>query len=448
MDLDLKRLSRSRYRGEGRTRKKRWTLPCVFCGLILLCTFLFLPFRTYSPSPEPAPPAVTDPNPPPSTEAPQQVIEGKVKEGSSFSKSLSEKNVPAQWIELVVSRLKPYVNFKKIRGGAYRLILDTRGQLLKFVYEGGATEVYEIEKGPHGYVAEKKDVPLQVSIVKAEGEVRSSLFEAMEAAGEEDPLTLSFAEILASEIDFYKDVKEGDRFKITVEKIYKGDEFIRYGAIHGVEYQRGERTIRGIRYRDDFYDDRGNSLKKAFLKAPLRFNRISSRFSRARNHPILGGVRPHYGVDYAAPPGTPIWAVSDGTVVSCGWGGGFGNQVVLRHGNGYVSCYSHLSKYGAGIRRGARVKQKQVIGYVGSTGLSTGPHLDYRLMKDGKFRNPLREVFAAGVPLRQEEMEPFQKRREEVLKWLQGDLGPKEPLQAFNPDAANPFYKASRGGLH
>ncbi len=428
MDLDLKRLIRPGFRREVRTGKRRWILPCFFCGLILLCVFLFFPFRTYFSSPEPVPSVVPNPNPSPSPEPPQQVIEGRVKEGSSFSKSLKEKNSPARWIDLVVSRLKPYVNFKKIRGGTYRLILDAKGQLLKFVYEGGATEVYEVKKDLNDYVADKKDVPLQVSIIKAEGEVRSSLFEAMEAAGEEDQLTLSFAEILASEIDFYKDVKEGDRFKIAVEKIYKGDEFIRYGTIHAVEYQRGERTVRGIRYRDDFYDDLGNSLKKAFLKAPLRFNRISSRFSRARNHPILGGVRPHYGVDYAAPPGTPIWAVSDGTVISCGWGGGFGNQVVLRHGNGYVSCYGHLSKYGAGIRRSARVKQKQVIGYVGSTGLSTGPHLDYRLMKDGKFRNPLKEVFPAGVPLRSEEMAPFQKRREEVLRWLQGDLPAKSPL--------------------
>jgi murein DD-endopeptidase MepM/ murein hydrolase activator NlpD len=243
----------------------------------------------------------------------------------------------------------------------------------------------------------------------------------MDAAGEGDPLTTSFAEILASEIDFYKDVREGDRFKVVVEKMYKGDEFIRYGTIHAVEYQRGEKVIRGIRYQEDYYDEKGNSLRKAFLKVPLRFSRISSKFSRARNHPILGGVRPHYGVDYAAPSGTPIWAVADGTVVSCGWNTGFGRQVILRHGNGYVSCYGHLSGYGPGIRKGTRVKQKQVIAYVGSTGISTGPHLDYRLVKDGRFRNPLKETFPTGVPLRREERVPFQKQKEEILPWLQGE---------------------------
>jgi murein DD-endopeptidase MepM/ murein hydrolase activator NlpD len=209
---------------------------------------------------------------------------------------------------------------------------------------------------------------------------------------------------------------------VVVEKIYKGDQFVQYGPIHGLEYQRGEKTIRGIGYQGDFYNEKGISLRKAFLKAPLRFNRISSRFSRARKHPILGGVFPHFGVDYAAPLGTPIWAVADGTVVSCGWGGGFGKQVILRHLNGYATYYGHLSRFGSGIKKGMRVRQQQIIGYVGSTGLSTGPHLDYRLVKDGRFRNPLKESFPTGIPLRKGEMESFQERRDEIMAWLEGDM--------------------------
>jgi len=232
---------------------------------------------------------------------------------------------------------------------------------------------------------------------------------------------MAFAEILAWEIDFYKDVREGDRFKMVVEKVYKGDQFVRYGTIDGVEYQRGEKIIRGIRYKDSYYNENGISMRKAFLKAPLRFNRISSKFSGARRHPILGGLRPHLGVDYAAPIGTPIWAVADGTVTSCGWNNGFGNQVVLRHMNGYTTYYGHLSRFGSGIRKGVRVKQKQVVGYVGSTGLSTGPHLDYRLLKDGQFRNPLKETFIPGVPIQEKEKGMFGKKRDEVLAWLQGD---------------------------
>jgi murein DD-endopeptidase MepM/ murein hydrolase activator NlpD len=300
--------------------------------------------------------------------------------------------------------------------------------MVSFVFEAGPTEVYEVERGPQGYVARKKEVPLDTRLAKVEGVIRSSLFEAIDAAGEKDQLVISFAEILASEIDFYKDVREGDRFQIAVEKVYKGNEFIRYGMIHAVEYARGERVIQGVCFEGEFYNEKGDALKKSFLKSPLRFSRISSRFSRARKHPILGGVLPHYGVDYAAPSGTPVWAVADGVVVSCGWGGGFGKQVILRHPNGCMTYYGHLSGYGPGVRKGGRVKQKQIIGYVGSTGLSTGPHLDYRLAKDGRFRNPLGESYPAGLPIDKGKLAAFQKRREGVMAWLQGNPAGRNSL--------------------
>jgi murein DD-endopeptidase MepM/ murein hydrolase activator NlpD len=350
-----------------------------------------------------------------------QMIEGQIMEGGSFFQSLRQQNISPQWIDLIVSKLKPHVNFKKIKGGSYQFITDGQGEFVKFIYQASPTEVYEVEKETQGYIAQRREIPLASYWVKVVGEIHSSLFEAMDAIGEQDPLTIAFAEALAWEIDFYKDGRQGDRFKVVVEKIYNGNHFIKYGLIHAVEYQRGERLIRGIRYRDDFYTEKGISLKKAFLKAPLRFNRISSRFSQGRRHPILGGVRPHFGVDYAAPPGTSVWAVADGAILSCGWNGGYGKQVILRHRNGYTTYYGHLSGYASGIRKGTAVRQKQIIGYVGSTGLSTGPHLDYRLAKDGRFRNPLREGFPTGNPIGKGEMETFQKRRDEMLTWLQGE---------------------------
>ena len=430
MTLGLNRWSRFQLRerrGGGKSRRKGILIAGLLLSLASVLCFFILSSGFFRTPADPVLPAGSDSG---RSQAPlpHQVVEGRIKEGSSFFKSLADNEVPQRWIETIISQLKPHVDFRRIRGGMYRLILDVKGDLEKFVFEAGPTEIYEVEKGGGGYVARKVDVPLDLSMVTVVGEIRSSLFEAMDAAGEQDQLVISFAEILASEIDFYKDVKEGDRFRVVVEKAYKGADFIRYGALQAVEYQRGEKTIRGIRYGNDYYDDGGNSLRKAFLRAPLRFSRISSKFSRARNHPILGGTRPHYGVDYAAPAGTPIWAVADGTVDSCGWHGGFGNQVILRHENGYVTCYGHLSGYGAGIRRGVRVKQKQIIGYVGSTGLSTGPHLDFRLAKDGKFRNPLRETFPVGIPLRKEEMENFKTRRDEILARLHGD----------SPGARNP----------
>ena len=201
-----------------------------------------------------------------------------------------------------------------------------------------------------------------------------------------------------------------------------------------MEYLRGEKIIRGFLYKNDYYDETGDSLRRAFLKAPLRFNRISSRFSQERKHPILGGVQPHYGVDYAAPTGTPVWAVADGVVISMGWSPGFGKQVILRHANGYKTYYGHLSRYGIGIRMGKRVQQKEMIGYVGSTGLSTGPHLDYRLNKDGRFRNPLKEVFPAGYPLGKEETEKFHQKRDEVLAWLANEVPVQRKVERVTSD--------------
>jgi murein DD-endopeptidase MepM/ murein hydrolase activator NlpD len=404
--------------GEARAKKKKkWLiLPGIFLAVLLPFIYFFIfPLRSARPLAE----SVLEESQPP--EAQHEVIEGVIKAGSTFSRSLGEKNIPAPWIDLIVATLKPHVDFRKIKGGAYRLVKDEKGDLAKFVYEEGPTEIYEIERGMEGYKVQKKEIPLETYLVKVVGEIRSSLFEAMDGVGEQDSLTIAFAEILAWEIDFYKDVKEGDRFKIVVEKLYKGNQFIRYGTIYAVEYQSSSGRVRGIEYKGHYYREDGTSLRKTFLKSPLRFNRISSRFSRARKHPILGGVLPHYGVDYAAPPGTPVWAVADGVVTHCGWNGGFGKQVVLRHMNGYRTYYGHLSRYSSGIRSGVRVKQKQIVGYVGSTGLSTGPHLDYRLAKDGRFRNPLRESFPSGLPIGDAERRAFEERTDRVMAWLEGE---------------------------
>jgi murein DD-endopeptidase MepM/ murein hydrolase activator NlpD len=365
-----------------------------------------------------------------SSEGRSYTIVGKIKEGEAFSQSLAKKKISLQWINLIVSKLRPFVDFRRIRGGeSYQLITDGKGEFVKFIYKVSLTEIYEIEKDPKGeYIATKKKIPLNIHLGKVEREIRSSLAKAMKEAGENWSLATAFAEILAWEMDFSQDAREGDRFKV-VEKIYKGDEFIKYGTIYALEYRSGKRTIRGIRFKNRYYDEKGYSLEKAFLKMPLRFKYISSGFNRNRRHPIMGGIRPHLGIDYAAPIGTPVWAVADGVVDSAGWVEGFGRQVVLRHPNGYMSYYSHLSKYGPGIKRGRRVEQKQIIGYVGTTGFSTGPHLDYRLTKNGQFINPQKEIFPTGKPIGQKEMEAFCKKRDEAMAWLNAGVPFKKRLK-------------------
>jgi murein DD-endopeptidase MepM/ murein hydrolase activator NlpD len=431
LDVDFKDTGRSRLGlGRRKTRARRWILTglvCIGLGLVVAAG-MFLP-RTGPPA------SVGEQTPPPQPREPDpplHVIEGRVEKGSTFFQSLTGEKIPSRWVELIISKLRPFLNFRRIKGGAFRFYQDDQEEMVRFIYEEGPTELYEITKEAAEYVARKLNVPLESRLVVVAGEIRSSLFEAMEAAGEEDTLAIDFAEVLAWEVDFYKDVREGDRFQVIAEKMYKGRDFIKYGPIHAVAYQGEEKSAVGIRFQDEYYDETGTSLRKAFLKSPLRFNRISSRFSQARKHPILGGVRPHYGVDYAAPIGTPVWAVADGTVSFCGWNGGYGKQVILKHMNGYQTHYGHLSRYGAGIQTGKRVKQKQVIGYVGSTGLSTGPHLDYRLSKKGQFRNPMRESFPRGVPIRKEEREVFEKRKRDMLTLLQ--KGPPDRAEAVSSE--------------
>jgi murein DD-endopeptidase MepM/ murein hydrolase activator NlpD len=357
------------------------------------------------------------------SEAASRIIEGKIKEGETFSQSLAKKKLSPHWITLIVSKLRPYVDFRRIRAGeSYQWVADENGDLVKFIYEINPTEVYEIEKDSKGkYVVKKKEVPLEIYLIKAEGEIYTSLAKAMKDVGEHWSLATTFAEVLAWEVDFSQDVRRGDRFKVVVEKLYKGDQFIKYGAIHALEYQSGKKIIRGIRFKNRYYDEKGYSLERAFLKMPLRFNYISSGFNPNRRHPIMGGVHPHLGIDYAAPLGTPVWAVASGIVIFCGWVEGFGNQVVIEHPNGYTSYYGHLSRFGPRIKEGKHVEQKQVIGYVGSTGLSTGPHLDFRLSKNGKFINPLKEPFPVGQPVGKEEMDAFQKKKDEVMAWLKNE---------------------------
>ncbi len=405
---------RLQNRGERGSRKKRLVFLSVLALFVIFGCFSLFFFKS-----NPETTRLSAPEPEPQ----YHVIEGTIEPSSSLFKSLLEKNIPSRWIHLIISELNPFVDFKRLKGGSFRFVTDLEGELVKFVFEKSPIEVYKIERTDKGYKVQQKEILLDRYMVRVAGDIRSSLYEAMNAVGEEDILTLSFAEILAWEIDFYQEVREGDQFQVLVEKLYKEDQFIRYGTIHAVEYRRGEKIIRGFRFGDSYYNENGISLKKPFLKSPLRFDRISSRFSHARRHPILGGIRPHYGIDYAAPTGTPVWAVADGTVVSVGWAGGFGKLVVVRHGNGYQTYYGHLSRYGPGIKSGVRIRQKQIIGYVGATGLATGPHLDYRLSKEGKFLDPLREIFPAGQPLQRNELEAFQQKRDELLVWLK----PEQP---------------------
>jgi len=276
-----------------------------------------------------------------------------------------------------------------------------------------------------GWEVRRAETRPDVRIEAVGGEVRRSLFEAVEAMGESPQLVLELVEIFSSDFDFTADTRSGDRFRLLVEKRYAGEQFVDYGQVLVAQYLSDGRILSGVAFesaggRAAYYDLDGRSLKKTFLKSPLEFTRITSGFTYARPHPILGGVRPHLAVDYAAPVGTPVRAVADGIVTAAGWNGGNGIQVQLRHHAGYETVYNHLSRLAPGVRAGARVTQRQVIGYVGSTGLSTGPHLDYRVAKNGRFVNPLSEKFVPGQPLDGAEHGRFLKEARALVRRLEG----------------------------
>jgi murein DD-endopeptidase MepM/ murein hydrolase activator NlpD len=278
-----------------------------------------------------------------------------------------------------------------------------------------------------GWRVERVETQPDVRTTVVAGEVTRSLFHAIEDAGESPQLVLDFVEIFESDFDFTADARPGDRFRLLVEKRFAGDAFVDYGRVLGAQYLADGQLFTGVVFerpgaaRAGYYDLEGRSLTKSFLKSPLEFSRITSGFTYARPHPILGGTRPHLAIDYAAPVGTPVRAVADGVVVGAGWAGGNGIQVRLRHRAGYETMYNHLSR--AAVGRSDRVRQRQVIGYVGSTGLSTGPHLDYRVSKNGVFVNPLGEKFVPGDPITADDRARFDAHARTIVRRLESEAG-------------------------
>jgi len=277
----------------------------------------------------------------------------------------------------------------------YRLLT---GQKISFL-EDKVKLKYSINKN---FIIQKDNGKISVTVEEfpifklksiVEGEIKSSLFESIKESGEDDTLAIMLAEIFEWEIDFFKDIRSGDRYKLIVEKKFCKGKFIGYGKILAADFINQGRLIRALYYENEktagYFTPDGKSLKKGFLKAPLKFGRVTSGFTSRRLHPILNVVRPHYGVDYAAPYGTPVHATADGKIVERGYKKGNGNYVKIRHNNGYETTYMHFSKFRSGQRVGSFVKQGEIIGYVGSTGYSTGPHVDYRIMKNGRHLNPL-----------------------------------------------------------
>lgn len=322
-------------------------------------------------------------------------IRGVLQAGDTLSKSFQRHEVPAKVRQQIFAYLKQAIDFKRLRpGDRYLICIDENNELLQCSYEISALESYTIKATEKGYQIDRDKKFLETRKLRISGEVSTTLLNAFPDETKTPRLVYAFADIFSSRIDFNTETRNGDTFDLIVEEYYLFGKFIGYGPVLAGKYTRANGEVfEAFKYSpnkelDGYFDREGIALSSSFLRSPVGIGRVSSRFSWRRKHPILGIVRPHLGVDLAAPHGTPIMAAADGKIVSLGTNGGFGKQIIIAHGNDYRTHYGHLSSFKRGLKKGSRVKQKQIIGYVGSTGLSTGPHLDYRMQHNGTFKNP------------------------------------------------------------
>jgi murein DD-endopeptidase MepM/ murein hydrolase activator NlpD len=350
-----------------------------------------------------------------------------VLKNETLSDILLANGIAGSKVAEIVESTKDVFDVRKIRtGNIYHSFFsaDTTDNLIYFVYEKNPTGyvVFDLNDTIRVYEGIKK---INIITNTLSANIEHSLYVALMKSNASPELAIKLSQVFAWQVDFYH-LQKGDYFKVIYEEEYieggngeDSSKFVGIGKILGAYFNHNNKEFYAIPFVQDsvyqFFDEEGNSLRKAFLKAPLEFGRISSRYSRSRLHPVLKIRRPHLGVDYAAPIGTPVRTTGDGIVVNAGYGNGNGKYIKVRHNSVYTTMYLHLSKFAKGIKRGANVKQGQVIGYVGSTGLSTGPHLDYRFFLNGKPVDPLKVEVPPSHPVKEELKAEFEKVKGEIL---------------------------------
>jgi len=350
--------------------------------------------------------------------------------GDVFIKTFEQTKLSTKDGYTILNELKKKVNVNKCKPDEfYEITYSTDTSVeqtwTNFKYFPQGQYFYSIDKSSDNVLTcEKIELQTTSKTFEISGTIENSLWESMTSQKINPTIILDFADMFAWQIDFLTNCRQGDKFKVIYEikTLEKKDTVISSTILAG-RYITSTSSFTAIRFEDSkgnerFFDEEGKSVKSAFLKAPLQFKRISSYFTKKRLHPILKYYRAHEGIDYAAPIGTPVSAVGDGTVKKSQYSGGYGNLVIIKHPNGYETYYGHLSKYGKGIKKGAHVKQGQVIGYVGSTGLSTGPHLDFRIKKNGKFFDFLKMKMPPALTLKGTDKENFNLYKESLITKL------------------------------
>jgi len=401
---------------EVRAGRRRWLLLPPLALLLLAFGLLA---RPHSPAPSNTaksnPALGIDPADTAESDEAFETVTDAVRRGDTFSGLLLRNRLSMQEIARVLEitrRLDLFSPRALQPGQTLSLERDEYGALRRMVFSLSPEETYIYEAHDDSLVAYQQPVAREVRLRKFEGRIEDSVDDAIRDAGGDYRLTLKFADVFAYDIDFLTEVRTGDRFSLLVEERFADGQFLGYGEILYGRYE-GEHAggtaiwYKGADAHGGYYDAKGQALKKSFLRAPLNYRRISSFFSRSRFHPILRIWRPHEGIDYAAAEGTPVVAVASGSVTTAGWKGGYGRCVEIRHTGGTVTRYGHMSRLATGLHAGSHVEQGQLVGYVGHTGLATGPHLHYEIMQNGVRINPLTLKNLPAPPIPGAEMPQF-----------------------------------------
>lgn len=333
------------------------------------------------------------------------VIENKVKPNENLSSILSNYQVPFQEIDQLARKAKGVFDVRKINAHKSYKLICTEDSVARFmIYEPNKIDyvVFDLDDSVNVYTGTKQVDTVETAIT---GTITTSLYESMVEAGASPQLVDYVADVFGWQLDFTR-LQKGDRYKIIYQKQLVGDEVAEVGPVLGAEFIHENNPFYAVRYDQgngpDYFDEKGHSLRKAFLKYPVKFTRISSRYSGRRFHPVLKRYRSHLGTDYAAPRGTPIRAAGDGIVTEARYHRGNGNYVKIRHNANYTTQYLHMSRFGKGIKSGVKVSQGQTIGYVGSTGLANGPHLCYRFWKNGRQVDAMKVELPPSEPITEE----------------------------------------------
>ncbi len=375
----------------------------------------------------------------------------ELRRGRTLGDLLAERGLDPPGVNAVVAALEGHLEVRRLRPGEVGLAyFDRAAELASLRLDVGTEGWIELTRDGERWFSARHEFVRETRVQRIQGELEGLLIEEISQAGGKQQVAYQMANVLQWDLDFNRDLRVGDRFQVLYQEVYHDGEFTGLGEILALVYENRGRRYEAYRFGESgYYDGEGRPVQKMFLRSPLPFTRVTSRFSNRRFHPILKVHRPHYGVDYGAPRGTAVRVTAGGTVTFAGRSGGAGKMVKVRHTNGYVTSYLHLHGYAKGIRRGRRVSQGDIIGYVGSTGLSTAPHLDYRVKKNGRWMDPLRLKSDPAPSIPEHRLDQFLARRDQLVAALENgrleDPGP-EPMRLVADRGPTGIRSGEAGG--